>query len=342
MTSPNSLNSLHDTLNRPLRDLRISVTDRCNFRCRYCMPAEVFGDDYDFLPKQQILSLEEIARMARLFCKLGVEKLRLTGGEPLLRRGISELVEMLAEIPEAKDIAMTTNGTILSRHASELKNAGLHRVTVSLDALDPAIFGRMNGKGASADHVIEGIDAALSCGLGVKINSVIQKGVNEREVFALAEFARERGIPLRFIEFMDTGNTNGWKLDQVIPFQELLKELHQRFPLEALEANSIGETASRFRYLDAPQSELGFISSVSKPFCSDCNRARLSADGQMFNCLFASHGHNLKSAMRDGATDDQMAELIGHIWSARNDRYSELRSEIGGTHMKPEMSYIGG
>lgn len=331
-----------DTLCRPLRDLRISVTDRCNFRCRYCMPAEVFGDGYHYLPKPEILTLEEIATFARIFCKLGVEKLRLTGGEPLLRRGLPDLVAMLSAIPGEHDIAMTTNGTSLARYAKKLKAAGLHRVTISLDALDPGIFGRMNGTGASPERVIEGIDAALEHGLGVKINSVIQKGVNEDQVFPLANFARDRNVTLRFIEFMDTGNTNGWKLDQVVPYTDMIKDLHRHFPLEPIDPNYTGETARRFRYKDFPEQEIGFITSVSRPFCSDCNRVRLSADGQIFTCLFASHGHDLKTALRAGVSDEQMTDLIRAVWTARDDRYSELRTQIGGTQVKPEMSYIGG
>lgn len=331
-----------DTLSRPLRDLRISVTDRCNFRCRYCMPAEIFGEGYEFLPKPEILTLEEIARFARIFCSLGVEKLRLTGGEPLLRRGLPDLITMLSEIPGEQDIAMTTNATLLARYAKKLKAAGLHRVTVSLDALDAEVFGQMNGTGASPDRVIEGIDAALEYGLGVKVNTVVQKGVNEAEILPLAEFARDRGVTLRFIEFMDTGNTNGWKLDQVVPYADMLDELQQHFALEPIGSNYPGETARRFRYQDLPDQEIGFITSVSQPFCRDCNRVRLSADGQIFTCLFASQGHDLKTALRDGASDDEIIDLIRAVWSVRSDRYSEIRSEIGGTQRKPEMSYIGG
>jgi len=329
-------------MSRPLRDLRISVTDRCNFRCRYCMPAEIFSEGYEFLPKPEILTLEEIATLARIFCSLGVEKLRLTGGEPLLRRGLPDLVAMLADIPGEQDIAMTTNGAALGRYAKKLKAAGLHRVTISLDALDPDIFGQMNGVGASPDRVIEGIDAALEHGLGVKVNSVIQKGVNEDQILPLAKFARDRGVTLRFIEFMDTGNTNGWKLDQVVSYSEMLEELRKYFSIEAIAANYPGETARRFRYKDYPDQEIGFITSVSQPFCRDCNRVRLSADGQVFTCLFAAKGHDLKTALRDGASDEQMVELIGKVWSVRDDRYSELRSALGGTQVKPEMSYIGG
>ncbi len=318
------------------------MTDRCNFRCRYCMPAEVFGEGYNYLPKPEILTLEEIAKLARIFCALGVEKLRLTGGEPLLRRGLHELVSMLSEIPGERDIAMTTNGTILARYAKKLKAAGLDRVTISLDAMDPDIFARMNGVGASPERVMEGIDSALEHGLGVKVNSVIQKGVNEDQVFPLAEFARDRGVTLRFIEFMDTGNTNGWKLDQVVPYTDMVKDLHQHFPLEPIDPNYTGETARRFRYKDFPDQEIGFITSVSQPFCSDCNRIRLSADGQIFTCLFAAKGHDLKTALRDGANDEQLIDLISKVWSVRDDRYSELRSAIGGIQTKAEMSYLGG
>lgn len=333
---------LTDTFSRPLRDIRISVTDRCNFRCRYCMPAEVFGEGYSFLPKDNILSLEEITKLARVFCGLGVEKIRLTGGEPLLRRGLHELVAMLSEIPGERDLAMTTNGTALSRNAKKLKAAGLDRVTISMDALDPKVFAHMNGIGATPERVIDGIDAALEHGLGVKVNSVVQKGVNEDQVLPLAEFARERGVTLRFIEFMDTGNTNGWKLDQMVPYTEMVQTLHQHFPLEAMEPTHVGETARRFRYKDFPNQEIGFITSVSKPFCADCNRIRLSADGSLFTCLFASQGHDIKTALRDGASDEELTKIISAVWGARDDRYSELRSQIGGTQIKPEMSYIGG
>lgn len=329
-------------MQRPLRDLRISVTDRCNYRCRYCMPAEVFGEDYQYLPKPEILSLEEMARLAAVFCGLGVEKLRLTGGEPLLRRGLVELVRMLAEIPGEQDLAMTTNGSALAHYAKRLRAAGLQRVTISMDALDSEIFVRMNGTGASPDRVIEGIDSALEHGLKVKINSVIQKGVNDDQIVPLARFGRERGVTMRFIEYMDTGNTNGWKLGEVVPYTEMVEAIGQHFPLEAIPCNYIGETAKRFGYQDLPDQEVGFISSVSKPFCGDCNRARLSSDGQLFTCLFAARGHNLKTLLRDGGTDGQITEVIRSVWAARDDRYSELRSQIDGAQPKPEMSYLGG
>ncbi len=331
-----------DRLSRPLRDLRISVTDRCNFRCRYCMPAEVFGDAYTFLPKSEILTLEEAARLAGVFCKLGVEKLRITGGEPLLRRGLSDLVTMLAAIPEAKDIALTTNGTLLTKFSNGLKTAGLQRVTVSLDALDSDIFSQMNGVGAAPEKVICGIDAALSAGLGVKINSVIQKGVNESEILTLAKFARQRGVTLRFIEFMDAGNTNGWKQNQVVPYTEIVQTLHRYFPLEAIDPNYPGETARRFKYKDFPDQEVGFITSVSNPFCRDCNRIRLSADGHLYTCLFASTGYDIRTALRDSSSDEELAELITRVWQKRDDQYSELHRDAEDTHAKPEMSYIGG
>lgn len=331
-----------DQLQRPLRDLRISVTDRCNYRCRYCMPAEVFGEDYQYLPKPEILSLEEVSRLAAVFCSLGVTKLRLTGGEPLLRRGLVDLVRMLAEIPGEQDLAMTTNGSALARYAKKLKAAGLQRVTISMDALDPEIFLRMNGTGASAERVIEGVDAALEHGLKVKINSVIQRGINDDEIVKLAGFGRERGVTMRFIEYMDTGNTNGWKLSEVVPYTEMLQAIREHFPLEAIPPNYTGETAKRFAYQDLVDQEVGFISSVSKPFCGNCNRARLSSDGQIFTCLFASHGHDLKTLLRGGASDDQIAEIIRSVWAARDDRYSELRSAIGDAKPKPEMSFLGG
>ena len=330
-----------DTLSRPIRDLRISVTDRCNFRCRYCMPAEVFGAGYEFLPKPEILTHEEIAKIARVFCHLGAEKLRITGGEPLLRKGLHELIEMLADIPGERDLAMTTNGVLLSRHAVAVKAAGLDRVTVSLDALDEDIFAAMNGVGASPKKVIDGIDSAQSAGLGVKINCVVQKGVNEDEILPLAEFARERELTLRFIEFMDTGNTNRWKHDQVVPSSALLKSLRESYELSSVEDVIVGETASRYQYDDIPNAEVGFISSVSQPFCHSCNRARLSADGQIFTCLFAEKGNDLKTLLRGDASSEDLVAEVAKIWTSRGDRYSEIRAD-GGDRSKPEMSYIGG
>lgn len=334
------MNPLTDAFTRPLRDLRISVTDRCNFRCRYCMPSEVFGAGYQFLPKDEILRFGEIEQLARMLVRFGVKKLRLTGGEPLLRRDLSVLIEMLTQIEGVEDIAMTTNGVLLTRHAESLKASGLERVTVSLDAIDSEIFGQMNGVGAKSEKVIEGIDAALSAGLGVKVNAVIKKGVNEQEVVPLVNFAKSRGIPVRFIEYMDTGTTNQWQLGEVVPTADLLATLQQSFELQPKEPKSAGETAVRYGLGDETSFEVGFISSVTKPFCQSCNRMRLSADGKLYNCLFAATGLDIKSMLREG----KVAELensISAFWHTRDDRYSVLRAE-GVTQPKQEMSYMGG
>jgi GTP 3',8-cyclase len=334
--------NLNDTLQRPLRDLRISVTDRCNFRCRYCMPSEVFGADYVFLPREDILCFSEVETLARTMVTLGVRKLRLTGGEPLMRRDLHILVGKLAAIEGVDDIAMTTNGSLLARNAQKLADAGLHRVTVSLDSLDNAIFGKMNGVGAKADRVIEGIDAAVSAGLGVKLNAVVQKGVNESDLLPLAQFAYERSIPIRYIEFMDTGNTNGWKHEQVVPSRQVLELLKKSFPLVPVANAAIGETATRFHIDGRDGFEIGFISSVTKPFCSACNRIRLSADGHLYTCLFAQTGYDIKSPLREGETAEQLVSRISSLWSGRDDRYSELRSEGMAPVAKKEMSYLGG
>lgn len=332
---------LTDQRNRPLRDLRISVTDRCNFRCRYCMPVEVFGADYQFLPREEILRFGEIERMAERFVQLGVSKIRLTGGEPLLRRDLTDLVSRLAKIEGVEDLAMTTNAALLEKYAAGLKAAGLHRVTVSLDALDGKIFGMMNGVGASPEKVIAGIDAALEVGLGVKVNAVMKRGVNDGEAMALAEFARERGIAVRYIEYMDTGNVNGWKLDEVVPSHELLEILGKELPL-VKSSREAGETAQRYGIEGESGFEVGFISSVTQPFCSGCNRARLSADGKIFTCLFAAEGMDMKGFLRDGKSDDELDSLLGKIWSIRNDHYSEQRSDLTEDLPKAEMSYLGG
>ena len=329
-----------DIYNRPLRDLRISVTDRCNFRCRYCMPAEVFGQGYEFLPREEILRFGEIETVAKLLIGLGIEKLRITGGEPLLRRDLPVLLERLAKLDGVKDMAMTTNAVLLKRHAQAVYDAGLNRVTVSLDALDVEIFGQMNGVGAKPEKVIEGIDEALKVGLGVKVNAVIKKGVIENPVVPLVEFAKERGIPMRFIEYMDTGNTNNWKLDEVVPSVELLKTLQAELPLEALPVRHIGETAVRYGMEGVEGFEVGFISSVTKPFCSNCNRMRLSAEGKLYACLFAASGLDVKELLRAGRLED-IEILVKDFWSRRDDRYSVLRAE-GVTVQKQEMSYMGG
>ncbi len=330
-----------DKLNRPLRDLRISVTDRCNFRCRYCMPVEVFGADYAFLPREEILRFSEIEKIAQQFVYLGVRKIRLTGGEPLLRRDLAELVSCLARIPGVEDLAMTTNAALLEKYADNLKFAGLQRVTVSLDALDSEVFGKMNGIGASAERVVAGIDAALAAGMGVKVNAVIKRGVNDHEALALAEFARERAISMRYIEYMDTGNVNGWKLDEVVPSQELLETLKLEIPLMAAKRKP-GETAQCYKIEGENGFEIGFISSVTQPFCSGCNRARLSADGKIFTCLFASEGVDVKQWIREGVSDEELRERISNLWKKRNDQYSLSRSSLTEHLPKAEMSYLGG
>jgi cyclic pyranopterin phosphate synthase len=343
---------LSDARGRPLRDLRISVTDRCNFRCSYCMPKEVFDTRYAFLPHGQLLSFEEITRLAALFAAHGVRKLRLTGGEPLLRKHLEVLVEMLGTLRapdgEPLDLTLTTNGSLLGRKAASLKAAGLKRVTVSLDALDDAIFLRMNDVGFPVADVLAGIDAALEAGLGpIKVNMVVKRGVNDHEVVPMARHFRERYGPaatLRFIEFMDVGATNGWRLDDVLPSSELLVRLQQEWPLQALEASAPGETAERWAYADG-RGEIGLISSVTQAFCHDCNRARLSTEGQLFLCLFGTRGHDLRAMLRGGATDAEITSAIAHIWAARDDRYSELRGSATAPHAgerRVEMHYIGG
>ena len=344
---------LADRLGRPLRDLRISVTDRCNFRCSYCMPKEVFDRDYRFLPQPELLSFEEIARVARLFVAHGVAKLRLTGGEPLLRKGLESLIAQLAALRtpagEPLDITLTTNGTLLARKAAVLREAGLKRVTVSLDALDDAVFRRMNDVDFPVADVLAGIDAALAAGLApVKVNMVVKRGTNDHEIVPLARHVRERfgpGVVLRFIEYMDVGATNGWRLDEVLPSAEVQARLHAAFPLEKLPPAAPGETAERWRYADGG-GEVGFISSVTQAFCGDCNRARLSTEGKLFLCLFATQGHDLRALLRGGASDQDIASAIGLAWQERDDRYSELRgsgaAEPGSGERRIEMHYIGG
>ncbi len=328
-----------DTLGRPLHDLRISVTDRCNFRCRYCMPAEEFGPDHAFLPRSEILSFEEITRFSRIATTLGVRKLRLTGGEPLLRRGLEDLVAMLAAIDGIEDLALTTNGVLLAHHAEALALAGLSRVTVSLDALDPEVFARMNGVGAKVDRVLAGISTARTFGLPVKINTVVQRGVNEQEILPLVAWARGQEVTLRFIEFMDVGETNHWDRSQVVTAEEILGHIRERFPLRPVKPSHAGETARRWRHADSA-AEIGVIASVSQPFCRDCSRLRLSADGKLYTCLFTAAGHDLRGLLRSGGDDRMLRATLRGIWSSRTDRYSELRGE--GRHPKAEMSYLGG
>ncbi len=344
---------LGDALGRPLRDLRISVTDRCNFRCSYCMPKEVFDRDYAFLPQSSLLSFEEIARLAKVFVGHGVQKIRLTGGEPLLRKHLETLVAMLAKLNATDgrplDLTLTTNGALLARKAQALHDAGLRRVTVSLDALDDAIFRRMNDVDFPVADVLAGIDAALAAGLGpVKVNMVVKRGTNDGEIVPMARHFREHygnSVVLRFIEYMDVGNSNGWRMDHVVPSSELIERLGASFGLEPLDAQTAGETAQRWRYVDGG-GEIGVISSVTQAFCRDCNRARLSTEGRLYLCLFASHGHDLRHLVREAAaSDDELSGAIAGIWAGRTDRYSELRgrgvAQASGER-KVEMHYIGG
>jgi cyclic pyranopterin phosphate synthase len=334
--------SPRDTRARPLRDLRISVTDRCNFRCAYCMPREVFGPDYPFLAHADVLSYEEIARLARLFAELGAVKLRITGGEPLVRRELPELVRRLAGTAGVEDLTLTTNGYLLAEQAAALAAAGLRRVSVSLDALDPEVFERMNGVGARVERVLDGIAAAAAAGLSpIKVNAVVQRGVNEHTLVDLARHFRGSGHVLRFIEYMDVGSSNGWRLEQVVPAREILATIGAAFPLEPLERSYRGEVAERWRYRDGA-GEIGVVASVSQPFCGDCTRARLSADGKLYTCLFATHGSDLRGPLRAGASDAELRALLGSLWSARADRYSEIRTSFTPSLPKVEMSRLGG
>jgi cyclic pyranopterin phosphate synthase len=344
---------LSDTLGRPLTDLRISVTDRCNFRCSYCMPKDVFDKDYDYLPHSALLSFEEITRLARLFALHGVRKIRLTGGEPLLRKNLELLVEQLAALRttdgEALDLTLTTNGSLLKRKAAALKAAGLQRVTVSLDGLNDSVFRAMNDVDFPVADVLAGIEAAQAAGLGpVKVNMVVKHGTNDQEILPMARHFRKTGVVLRFIEYMDVGATNGWRMDEVMPSADVIACIAAELPLVALEATTPGDTAQRWAYADG-SGEIGVISSVTQAFCHDCSRARLSTEGQLYLCLFASGGHDLKPLLRGSASDEQIISALGHIWQGRSDRYSELRalrgpdtSLPGDTPRRVEMSYIGG
>ena len=331
---------LADTRGRAMRDLRISVTDRCNFRCVYCMPREVFDSNYRFLPHDAILTFEEIARLARVFVGLGVNKLRLTGGEPLVRRNLDRLVAMLAELDV--EVTLTTNGSLLAKQAAALKKAGLDRVTVSLDSLDDATFRKMNDADFPVAKVINGIETAAAAGLGpVKINMVVKRGVNDQSIVQMAERWRKTGHIIRFIEYMDVGSTNGWRMDDVIPSAEVVRRISERWPLQAIDANYPGEVAERWRYMDGG-GEIGVISSVTQAFCSSCTRMRLSTEGSLFTCLFAQSGHDLKSLLRNGASDDELRNEIAAVWQRRADRYSEIRTAETAKERKVEMSYIGG
>jgi GTP 3',8-cyclase len=356
---------LADALGRPLRDLRISVTDRCNFRCNYCMPKEVFDKNYAYLPHNALLSFEEITRIARLFAAHGVRKIRLTGGEPLLRKNIEVLIEQLAQLRtddgQPLDLTLTTNGSLLKRKAESLKRAGLHRVTVSLDGLDDAVFRSMNDVDFPVADVLEGIEAARAAGLGIdsqgnltglKVNMVVKRGTNDHEILPMARHFRGTGITLRFIEYMDVGATNGWRMNEVLPSRDVVKLIQAAMPLVQLDPSAPGETAERWGYADSngghdrSAGEIGVISSVTQAFCGDCNRARLSTEGKLYLCLFASQGHDLRALLRADASDSDIESAIGHIWGARTDRYSELRSraapDTGIGARRVEMSYIGG
>jgi cyclic pyranopterin phosphate synthase len=348
---------LADTLGRNLRDLRISVTDRCNFRCGYCMPKEIFDKDYTYLPHASLLSFEEIVRIARQFVNQGVQKIRLTGGEPLLRKNIEILVEKLAALRTLEgtplDLTLTTNGALLARKAQALKDAGLRRVTVSLDGMDDAVFRRMNDVDFPVADVLNGIQKASEVGLGpIKVNMVVKRGVNDQEILPMARYFKGSGMVLRFIEYMDVGATNGWRMDEVVPSAEVIRHLQTELPLLALKSSQPGETAQRWGYAnaagthDTAAGEIGVISSVTQAFCSDCNRARLSTEGQLYLCLFASQGYDLRNIVRGDASDQDLASAIERIWSGRNDRYSQLRSALaadtGAAVRRVEMSYIGG
>ncbi len=332
---------LADRRGREVRDLRISITDRCNFRCVYCMPRSVFDKDYLFLPRQELLSFEEITRVARVFAARGVRKIRITGGEPLLRKHVENLIEQLAAI-EGVELTLTTNGVLLPRMARQLKDAGLHRVTVSLDAIDDAIFRAMNDADYPVVDVLRGIDAAAAVGLGpIKVNMVVKRGMNDAGIVDMARHFKGSGHIVRFIEFMDVGSSNGWKMDEVVPSREVISRIHEHFPLEPVDPNYTGEVAERWRYVDG-SGEVGVISSVTQAFCSTCTRIRLSTEGKLYTCLFAQAGHDLRSLLRSGASADELDRAIAAVWLPREDRYSEIRTSHTAAARKIEMSYIGG
>ncbi|MCG7331591.1 GTP 3',8-cyclase MoaA [Salinicoccus roseus] len=337
--------SITDKFGRPIRDLRISVTDRCNFRCSYCMPKEIFGDDFEFMKKDELLSFEELERIAKIYASLGVKKLRITGGEPLLRKDLHELIARLNQIEGIEDIGMTTNGLLLKKHGKKLYDAGLRRLNISLDAMDDELFGQINDRGIGTSRIIEQIEYAISLGFKIKINMVVQKGLNEHEILPMARFFKTMPVTLRFIEFMDVGNDNGWNFDKVITKKEILAMLEDEFDIEPLNPAYYGEVAKVYRHKDA-ESYVGFITSVSESFCSTCTRARLSSDGKFYGCLFAVEGFDIKQIMRKGISDDELVEVLTGVWNKRDDRYSDLRTEITAENRrkrnKINMSYIGG
>ncbi|MCQ4085478.1 GTP 3',8-cyclase MoaA [Saccharibacillus sp. JS10] len=331
-----------DQMNRPIRDLRISVTDRCNFRCSYCMPKEIFGDDFAFMPKSELLTFEEIERLTELFVSIGVKKIRLTGGEPLLRKELPDLISRLGAIEGVEDVALTTNGTMLGSHIQGLHNAGLRRLNISLDALDPELFGKLNGRGIDSALILKQIDRAQQAGFEIKVNMVVQKDVNDSEILPMAAYFKSKGITLRFIEFMDVGNDNGWSFKKVVTKKEMIERLSAVYKLEPIESDYFGEVASRYRY-EGTNTEVGFITSVSESFCSSCTRARLSSNGIFYTCLFASSGFDLRALLRGGATDEEILAAIIGVWERRTDRYSDERTEQTAKNRKKiDMSYIGG
>ena len=335
-----------DKFGRPIRDLRISVTDKCNFRCRYCMPKEIFGDDFEFLKREQLLSFDEIERLARIYASLGVKKLRLTGGEPMMRKDLHELIERLNVIEGIEDIGLTTNGLLLKKHGQKLYDAGLRRINISLDAMDDELFGKINDRGIGTSRILEQIEYAIGLGFQIKINMVVQKGLNEQEILPMARYFKNLPVTLRFIEFMDVGNDNGWNFDKVVSKKEILETLQTEFDLEPLDPSYYGEVAKVYKHNDAADSYLGFITSVSESFCSTCTRARLSSDGKFYGCLFAVDGFDIKTMMRDGISDEELTEVLMGVWDKRDDRYSEIRTEITEEmrhkRKKINMSYIGG
>ncbi|WP_016911498.1 GTP 3',8-cyclase MoaA [Mammaliicoccus vitulinus] len=336
---------IKDKLGRSIRDLRISVTDRCNFRCDYCMPKEIFGDDFVFLPKQELLSFEEIVRLSKMYSTLGVEKIRITGGEPLLRRNLYKLIQELNNIEGIEDIGLTTNGLLLKKHGLNLYQAGLRRVNVSIDALDNELFKSINNRNISASQILEQIDYAVSIGLKVKVNVVIQKGINDQEILPLVQYFKDKNIIVRFIEFMDVGNDNGWNFDKVVTKKEMLDEIASTFDIEPVDANYFGEVATYYRHKDNG-AQFGLITSVSASFCSSCTRARISSDGKFYGCLFAEkNGYDIKSELRSGKTDDEILSILKHLWNIRDDKYSDERTEATVARRKNNkinMNYIGG
>lgn len=337
-----AIKPIEDQFQRPIRDLRISVTDRCNFRCSYCMPKEVFGDDYVFMPKQELLSFEEIHRLTKVFAAMGVKKIRLTGGEPLMRRGLPELVEKILSVEGIEDIGLTTNGLLLGNQAQALYDAGLRRLNISLDALDPELFGQLNGRGVEPSHILKQIDFAQQVGFEIKVNMVVQKDVNEQEILPMTAYFKERDITLRFIEFMDVGNDNGWSFKKVVTKKQILEKLQTVYKLDPVDKDYYGEVAKRYRFEDG-DAQVGFITSVSESFCSSCTRARLSSDGKFYTCLFATGHFDIRELIRNGLSDEELLEKISAVWERRDDRYSDERTEFTAKNRKKiGMSYIGG